>query len=99
MSWEGYFYMRKNKHIDHVIKTAFQRHKLLKIQTSLTLLEQWTTRYGSYAVLSRSEIRHYPENLNTSRHWELVKFFLCSSTIPITPLNVDNTNLALQSTP
>lgn len=27
-------FMRKNKHMDHVVKNAFQRHKLSRVQTS-----------------------------------------------------------------
>lgn len=63
------FHTRKDKHLDCVMKTLFQRYKLLRMQTSWVHLGQWTAYCGVYAVLSRFEIMalsrnpEYPQTL------------------------------------
>lgn len=91
-------YMRKDKHIDYVVKTLFWRHKLLRMQISWVRLRQRPSYCGTQSYPDQ-KLCHNPEILSTPRHQKLVTGFLCSTTIPITQLNTHSTNLPLQSTP
>lgn len=75
-------FMRKNKHMDHVVKNAFQRHKLSRVQTSWAHLGQWTTHNRAYAILSRSQITplsRNPEYPRTLRVDNIFSVYHCYS--------------------